>query len=106
MPWLLPRRSFATRHYPRRKLHALRWKSLHLSVFIRTTASLCIASMDQRRPRPIGEEPVTDLTPQEIVQELDRFIVAQGQAKRSLAVALRERERRKRLEPEVRAEIG
>jgi ATP-dependent HslUV protease ATP-binding subunit HslU len=49
---------------------------------------------------------VTDLTPQDIVQELDRFIVGQEQAKRSLAVALRERERRKRLEPEVRAEIG
>jgi ATP-dependent HslUV protease ATP-binding subunit HslU len=49
---------------------------------------------------------VTDLTPQEIVRELDRYIVGQEDAKRSLAIALRERERRKRLGPELRAEIG
>jgi ATP-dependent HslUV protease ATP-binding subunit HslU len=49
---------------------------------------------------------VSDLSPQEIVAELDRFIVGQTDAKRALAVALRERERRKRLEPEMRAEIG
>ena len=49
---------------------------------------------------------VSDLTPQEIVGELDRFIVGQIDAKRALGLALRERERRKRLAPEVRAEIG
>jgi ATP-dependent HslUV protease ATP-binding subunit HslU len=49
---------------------------------------------------------VTDLTPQDIVRELDRYIVGQPEAKRSLALALRERERRKRLVPEIRAEIG
>jgi ATP-dependent HslUV protease ATP-binding subunit HslU len=49
---------------------------------------------------------VSDLTPKQIVDELDRYIVGQSEAKRALAVALRERERRKRLPPEVRAEIG
>lgn len=49
---------------------------------------------------------MSDLTPQQIVAELDRYIVGQVDAKRALAVALRERERRKRLSPEVRTEIG
>ncbi len=49
---------------------------------------------------------MTDLNPRQIAAELDRYIVGQSEAKRSLAVALRERERRKRLSPEVRAEIG
>src|SRR5919202_6267264 len=51
-------------------------------------------------------ETVSDLTPQQIVAELDRYIVGQIDAKRALAVALRERERRKRLPTEVRADIG
>jgi ATP-dependent HslUV protease ATP-binding subunit HslU len=49
---------------------------------------------------------VSDLSPQQVVEELDRYIVAQVGAKRALGVALRERERRKRLAPEVRADIG
>lgn len=49
---------------------------------------------------------MSDLTPQEIVAELDRYIVGQVDAKRSLAMALRERERRKRLPLEIRGEIG
>ncbi|MGH2441633.1 MAG: ATP-dependent protease ATPase subunit HslU [Chloroflexota bacterium] len=49
---------------------------------------------------------MSDQSPQEIVAELDRYIVGQVDAKRSLAIALRERERRKKLSPEMRAEIG
>jgi ATP-dependent HslUV protease ATP-binding subunit HslU len=49
---------------------------------------------------------VADLNPQQIAAELDRYIVGQSEAKRALAVALRERERRKRLSPEQREEIG
>jgi ATP-dependent HslUV protease ATP-binding subunit HslU len=41
-----------------------------------------------------------------VVADLDRFIVGQVDAKRSLGVALRERERRKRLPDEVRSDIG
>jgi ATP-dependent HslUV protease ATP-binding subunit HslU len=49
---------------------------------------------------------VSDLTPQEIVSELDRFVVGQPDAKRALGVALRERERRKRLDPALKLEIS
>jgi ATP-dependent HslUV protease ATP-binding subunit HslU len=46
-----------------------------------------------------------DLTPRRIVQELDRFIVGQAMAKRAVAVALRNRMRRRRLAPEMAAEV-
>ncbi len=46
-----------------------------------------------------------DLTPEEIVRELDRYIVGQPEAKRAVAVALRNRYRRLQLAPEVQAEI-
>jgi ATP-dependent HslUV protease ATP-binding subunit HslU len=46
-----------------------------------------------------------DLTPQQIVTELDRYIVGQAAAKRAVAVALRNRYRRLQLPSEVRAEI-
>jgi ATP-dependent HslUV protease ATP-binding subunit HslU len=46
-----------------------------------------------------------DLTPKEIVAELDRFIVGQGRAKRAVAIALRNRMRRRKLPPEVAEEV-
>jgi len=46
-----------------------------------------------------------DLTPAEIVAELDRHIVGQGAAKKAVAVALRNRWRRQRVAPELRDEI-
>ncbi|MFV0243869.1 MAG: ATP-dependent protease ATPase subunit HslU [Qingshengfaniella sp.] len=48
---------------------------------------------------------MTDLTPREIVSELDRFIIGQRDAKRAVAVALRNRWRRKRLDPAIREEV-
>jgi ATP-dependent HslUV protease ATP-binding subunit HslU len=44
-------------------------------------------------------------TPREIVSELDRYIVGQNKAKRAVAIALRNRFRRQRVTPELRAEI-
>src|SRR5579871_6384537 len=46
-----------------------------------------------------------DLTPAQIVKELDRYIVGQAEAKRVVAVALRNRYRRLALAPELQAEI-
>ena len=48
---------------------------------------------------------MTDLTPREIVSELDRFIIGQKDAKRAVAVALRNRWRRKRLGDDLRDEV-
>lgn len=48
---------------------------------------------------------MTDLTPREIVSELDRFIIGQKDAKRAVAVALRNRWRRKQLGDDLRNEV-
>ncbi len=48
---------------------------------------------------------MTDLTPREIVSELDRFIIGQAEAKRAVAVALRNRWRRKQLSDDLRDEV-
>mgnify|MGYP000067671415 CR=1 FL=1 len=48
---------------------------------------------------------MTDLSPREIVSELDRFIVGQDEAKRAVAVALRNRWRRKRVPDDLRDEV-
>lgn len=48
---------------------------------------------------------MTDLTPREIVSELDRFIIGQADAKRAVAVALRNRWRRKQLSDDLRDEV-
>src|SRR5271165_859068 len=45
------------------------------------------------------------MTPRQVVQELDRYIVGQDAAKRAVAVAIRNRWRRQRLAPELRKDI-
>lgn len=49
---------------------------------------------------------MSTLTPREIVTELDKYIVGQEQAKRMVAVAIRNRWRSGRLDPELRAEVA
>jgi len=48
----------------------------------------------------------TELTPAQIVTELDRYIVGQGKAKRAVAIALRNRWRRQSLPTELRDEVA
>ena len=48
---------------------------------------------------------MTELTPREIVRELDRYIIGQEDAKRAVAVALRNRYRRARLDEAIREEV-
>lgn len=48
---------------------------------------------------------MTNLTPREIVSELDRFIIGQNDAKRAVAVALRNRWRRQQLSDDLRDEV-
>ncbi|HEY8486887.1 MAG TPA: AAA family ATPase, partial [Limnochordales bacterium] len=49
--------------------------------------------------------PEEELTPQRIVEELDRYIVGQSAAKRAVAIALRNRYRRQKLPPPLRDEV-
>ena len=46
------------------------------------------------------------LTPREIVAELDRYVVGQKKAKRAVAIALRNRWRRRKVDPSLRDEIA
>ena len=48
---------------------------------------------------------MTDFSPREIVSELDRFIIGQGDAKRAVAIALRNRWRRLQLDDNLREEV-
>ena len=52
------------------------------------------------------ETPLLDeLTPREIVAELDKHVIGQAEAKRSVAIALRNRVRRQKLDPEMAEEV-
>ncbi len=48
---------------------------------------------------------MADFSPREIVSELDRYIVGQSDAKRAVAIALRNRWRRLQLEGQMREEV-
>lgn len=50
-------------------------------------------------------ENATELTPREIVSELDKHIIGQSSAKKAVAIALRNRWRRMQIEPKLRSEI-
>ena len=51
-------------------------------------------------------EPAADMTPRQVVEELDRYIVGQQKAKRAVAIALRNRVRRLKLSPEMAEEVA
>jgi ATP-dependent HslUV protease ATP-binding subunit HslU len=52
-----------------------------------------------------GELSLEDLTPRQIVAELDKFVIGQHDAKRAVAIALRNRWRRQQLEPTLAEEV-
>jgi ATP-dependent HslUV protease ATP-binding subunit HslU len=60
---------------------------------------------DQRESQPVPEPSFDELTPREIVLELDKYIVGQAAAKRAVAVALRNRVRRQKLAPEMAEDV-
>jgi ATP-dependent HslUV protease ATP-binding subunit HslU len=60
---------------------------------------------DQREPQAAAEPSFDELTPREIVVELDKYIVGQAAAKRAVAVALRNRVRRQKLPPELAEDV-
>jgi ATP-dependent HslUV protease ATP-binding subunit HslU len=60
---------------------------------------------EQHEPEPTVEPSFDELTPREIVIELDKYIVGQAAAKRAVAVALRNRVRRQKLTPEMAEDV-
>ena len=52
-----------------------------------------------------SEDWMEKLTPRKIVQELDKYIIGQDEAKKAVAIALRNRWRRQQVEEELREEI-
>jgi len=62
-------------------------------------------SGDQQAAEPEALPSFDELTPREIVVELDKYIVGQNSAKKAVAIALRNRVRRQKLQPEVAEEI-
>jgi ATP-dependent HslUV protease ATP-binding subunit HslU len=60
---------------------------------------------EQHEPEPAVEPSFDELTPREIVVELDKYIVGQTAAKRAVAVALRNRVRRQKLTPEMAEDV-
>jgi ATP-dependent HslUV protease ATP-binding subunit HslU len=60
---------------------------------------------EQRQTEPEAPPSFDELTPREIVAELDKYIVGQAAAKRAVAIALRNRVRRQKLPPELAEEI-
>jgi ATP-dependent HslUV protease ATP-binding subunit HslU len=60
---------------------------------------------EQHEPEQAMEPSFDELTPREIVLELDKYIVGQAAAKRAVAVALRNRVRRQKLTPEMAEDV-
>src|ERR1700712_3382838 len=57
-------------------------------------------------PETVDESPHLDeLTPREIVRELDKYVIGQPEAKKAVAIALRNRIRRQKLPPEMAEEV-
>lgn len=72
--------------------------ALHLSFILCNTLKNVMKDKNTRN--------LDRLTPKETVSELDKYIVGQGKAKRAVAVALRNRIRRLKLDPETRDDIA
>ncbi len=62
--------------------------------------------LPQKMDKPAKELKEAELTPQEIVAELNKYIVGQKAAKRAVAIALRNRYRRRKLPPELADEVA
>src|SRR5262245_29642988 len=101
---------FATPKWARGRLPPKRWISQPKSASIRTTRSSSKSWSNHMviylPSQSVDEEPLLDeLTPREIVRELDKHVVGQADAKRAVAIALRNRIRRQKLPPEMADEV-
>ncbi|HBL28215.1 MAG TPA: HslU--HslV peptidase ATPase subunit [Acidobacteria bacterium] len=70
------------------------------------TKKVAPAKVEAPAPLPPAGPPLENMTPREIVAELDKYVVGQQQAKRAVAIALRNRWRRQQLPPELAEDIA
>ncbi len=90
----------------RRRSHGDRRQNLHLHQRQRDLRGAGVAMVIYLPGQSVDEEPILDeLTPREIVRELDKHVVGQAEAKRAVAIALRNRIRRQKLPPEMAEEV-
>ena len=61
--------------------------------------------MIMKSETPTQSAKLDAMTPRQIVEELDRYVIGQSDAKRMVAIAVRSRWRRQQLSPELREEI-
>ena len=62
--------------------------------------------METQKPSSNKKTLADSLTPRQIVEELDKYIIGQSEAKRSVAIALRNRARRQMLDEDIRDEVA
>src|SRR6266851_2290171 len=96
----------AVRPPHRRTGHADRRQNLHLYQRPHYLRGAWIAMVIYLPSQSVDSEPILDeLTPREIVRELDKHVIGQADAKRAVAIALRNRIRRQKLAPEMAEEV-
>lgn len=89
---------FGKRHKPGYQQYNLRTGSRIVGIYHQHKYTI---SMDNKRFMNDAQH----LTPQRIVAELDKYIIGQGEAKRNVAIALRNRWRRMQVPGDMRTEI-
>ena len=96
----------AERPRGRRESHGDRRQDLHLHERRGHLRGARLAMVIYLPSQSTEDTPLLDeLTPREIVRELDKYVIGQAEAKRAVAIALRNRIRRQKLEAEMAEEV-
>src|SRR5262245_9730635 len=104
-PMVLPRRkSRPPRFLVKDRLHSSD-KDSHVKGAGGSAAAAAVESTGAAEAPAKEAEEVEELTPRQIVEELDKYVIGQKDAKRAVAIALRNRWRRWRIEEDIRDEI-